>query len=168
MSLNTTLFSAVEALQLKLAERATTATAEELAYLGTALERLSGPLTMKDLVELANQIKQELTDRRVAEVAEINDQCLALVATVTNQITSLQNAFATSLANLKVTEYTAFVNQVTTAKNTAIADVQAAINNAQTAKTDLQTVATAAKNDTAALTDALAKQAGLVYWLGGA
>jgi len=109
---------AVKAIKQKILTGAETATPEELAYLGTAIDRIGGRATVLEVEEMGDIKIQEITDHAAAVETE----------TIAN-ITATKDAAEASINATK----DAAEASITATKETAIASVNAAKDAAITA-----------------------------------
>ena len=86
---DTLLVDAISAIKTKIASSAATATPEELAYLGTAIDRIGGGATAMEVVEFGDQKKTELTALAETKTAEATD---AIEAVKTDAISEVNDA----------------------------------------------------------------------------
>ena len=124
---------AVKSIKGKIITAATAASPEDLAYLGTAIDRIGGRATVLEVEETGDIIMQELTDHgaavEAATIASINATRDAAQTAVTDTKTAAEK----SITDTK----DAALSTMTTEKNKAVATAQAAsqnaINDSQTA-----------------------------------
>lgn len=123
------LWDVVTALQTKIRASADTASPEELAYLGTAIEKITGPLSTLELANHVDTLKAQLDQHKL---------------TATNSLTQLLN---TKIADAERTllalkdNYVGVVNNtITPAVNTVNASVNNKVLEAQDAIASLQVV----------------------------
>lgn len=109
------LIAAIQAVKEKITTSAGTATPEELAYLGTALDRIGGRATVYEVVEVGDAKKAELTalaeQLALAIDTDTTEELAAFVAAVDAKIaamTSSSNTLVeTSIENITDTKIAA-------------------------------------------------------------
>lgn len=101
---------AVRAIKSKIEAAAEIATPEELAYLGTAIDRIGGRATVLEV--------EEMGDIKIAEISEHAD---AVQTATINTITATKTAAESSIESTR----TSAIASVNSAKNTAIAEANA-------------------------------------------
>lgn len=133
--------NAINAIQDKISTSATTATAEELAYLGTAIDRIGGRATVYEVVETGEIVKAEITD--LSTLLQNNIK-LDFTTEYNDANTKVQTTLATMVASAKSTETTTLTN-ITNAKIAAETSINNVKSTGITAITDHtnDTVATA-------------------------
>ena len=117
---------AVKSIKGKIITAATSASPEDLAYLGTAIDRIGGRATVLEVEETGDIIMQELTDHGAAVEAATIASINATRDASQESITATKTAAETSITATK----TAAVKTITDAKNDAVATTQAAAQNA--------------------------------------
>lgn len=125
--------NAITAIQAKISTAATSATAEELAYLGTAVDRIGGRATVYEVVETGEIVKSEISALNTTLQDSMH---LDFTAKTDAAILTVNNTMASMVASAKATE-------TTTLKH--ITDQQASTN---TFITNAQTVAQGNITDT--------------------
>ena len=117
---------AVKSIKGKIITAATSASPEDLAYLGTAIDRIGGRATVLEVEETGDIIMQELTDHgaavEAATIASINTTRDAAVKTMTDTQTATTDAVTAATEDA--------LSTMTTEKNKAVTTVQAASQNA--------------------------------------
>lgn len=108
---------AISAIIEKIKIAADSASAEELAYLATALERIGGKASVSELDELATSHKQSIFDG-------LNEAEAAAIAGVAEK-TSDGLAALNAVINVGVTATTAGINAITTGQDSALSAVLA-------------------------------------------
>ena len=106
---------AVKSIKGKIITAATSASPEDLAYLGTAIDRIGGRATVLEVEETGDIIMQELTDHGAAVEA----------ATIAS-LNATRDAAQAAVTDTK----DAALSTMTTEKNKAVATAQAASQNA--------------------------------------
>lgn len=153
--MSSSLLTAIQAVKDKIALSAGTATPEELAYLGTALDRIGGRATVYEVAEMGDAKKAELTALAEQLASAINTdttaELAAFVADVDAKIASMTQSANTLVATS--------IQNITDTKNAAeayITDVKnAATGYASTTLTQTTAAIDASKNSAlAAVTDA--------------
>ena len=117
---------AVKSIKGKIITAATSASPEDLAYLGTAIDRIGGRATVLEVEETGDIIMQELTDHgaavEAATIASINATRDAAVKTMTDTQTATTDAVTAATEDA--------LSTMTTEKNKAVTTVQVASQNA--------------------------------------
>ena len=144
MASSLALLEAVTALNTKIKNAAPTATAEELAYLGSAIEKIAGHVTLVDLIDHVDTLKAALDLYRQDTQNNLNQ-------TLT---TAIENAM-TDLARVK----NEHIAEIDTKQMNAKADITQHVNTANASMQDtsaivLTQVATAISNLTNAIDQA--------------
>lgn len=83
---------AVKAIKQKITSSAATATPEELAYLGTAIDRIGGRATVLEVEEMGD-----------IKIAEITEHAQAVETAAINTITATKNSAEASIESTKTT-----------------------------------------------------------------
>lgn len=134
------LVSAIQAVKEKIAASASTATPEELAYLGTALDRIGGRATVYEVVAVGDEKMAQLAavaeDLRSAMEAETSTQLTEFVSKIDKSIAEITLATEARLGmSLKTIEeakealelhIAAKVSQASKAASVAAEDVKSA------------------------------------------
>lgn len=129
MAHDTLLREALRALKAKIETAAAFATPEELAYLGTALERIGGRATLLEVEDIGDQKKAELqalaaqlsaalASETSSELAAFRDQLAEEIATMTSAAEALLTTTGLALdalANAKLASVQAVTSQLQTA-----------------------------------------------------
>lgn len=127
--------NAVRAIKEKIISGAATATPEELAYLGTAIDRIGGRATVLEVEEMGD-----------IKIAEITEHAQAVETETINTITETKNSAEASItatknsaeASIESTKTTAIAS-INTTKNAAATEIESirssAIASVNTAKT---------------------------------
>ena len=151
------LLTAIQAVKNKITVSAGTASPEELAYLGTALDRIGGRATVYEVVEVGDAKKAELTALAEQLASAINtdttEELAAFVAAVDAKIaamTSSANTLVdTSIQNITDTKDAAeaYITDTKDAAEAYITDVKnAATDYASTTLTQTTAAIDASKN----------------------
>lgn len=164
--MSSSLLTAIQAVKDKIALSAGTATPEELAYLGTALDRIGGRATVYEVAEMGDAKKAELTALAEQLASAINTdttaELAAFVADVDAKIVSMTQSantlVATSIQNITDTKNAAEA-YITDVKNAATGYASTTLTATTTAITAAKDTAVAAVNDTATAKVTLIEQA---------
>jgi hypothetical protein len=121
---------AIKALKQKIQTSASTATPEELAYLGTAVDRIGGRATVLEVEEIGDIKMQELTDLydqlSAAIDTDVSQELTAFNAAVDAKVAQMDTATSTALNTYGVQVDTIRINaqtEITAVKNAALDDV---------------------------------------------
>lgn len=133
------LVSAVQAVKDKIALAAGTATPEELAYLGTALDRIGGRATVYEVVEMGDAKMAELTALAETLAEAINADTTAELA---DFVASVDAKIAAMVASANILVDTSIEN-ITGVKNSATAHASSTLTATTTAITAAKTAAVA-------------------------
>ena len=113
--------NAVRAIKQKIIDGAATATPEELAYLGTAIDRIGGRATVLEVEEMGD-----------AKIAEISAHAQSVEAATIASISATRDAAETHIGQVKTSAQAAIdatrdaaISAVTTTKNAAITETNA-------------------------------------------
>lgn len=123
MSETALLTDAIKAIRDKIVTSSATATPEELAYLGTAVEKMAGRASILEIVDVAENSKDSLVTGATAAVNTAKD---AAISSITTTATTVKDQA---------------IQQITTAKNDATSAVDGAVMTINTAITNAQSVA---------------------------
>ena len=139
---------AVKNLNTKIANAANSATAEEIAYLATAVERIGGRVSVFELADFADDKKVELSssldtakalavaainankDARLAELVTLRDQAISAMTTTKNDSQAALVATSKASAELVTTTKTTAETTMLAAKDASLAAVTAAATTA--------------------------------------
>lgn len=125
--------NAIVAIQDKIATSAGVATAEELAYLGTAIDRIGGRATVYDVVETGELVKDE--------IVTLGDTVKSgITLDVTTKVTTATATVDNILANM--------VNSASATEATTIQNIVDAKDSAETAIDNKMSVIVASVTDT--------------------
>ena len=133
--------NAIVAIQDKIANSAGVATAEELAYLGTAIDRIGGRATVYDVVEAGELVKDEIVslgDTLKSEITldvttKLNTATAAVDNILANMVNSASATEATTVANV--------IDKIDKAADTIDSVVEAATSDINSKALELQTAA---------------------------
>jgi hypothetical protein len=144
--MSTDLSSALQAISSKIAASASGATPEELAYLGTAIDRIGGRATIYEVAQIGDLKKAELealakelmTTLQAAigvDLTAFHSDVNTTLGNATQTIADAQNT-ATAHATLELSTFTSAVNTskaaatsaINAAANTATMNVQTAVD----------------------------------------
>ena len=117
---------AVKSLKSKIISTAGTASAEDLAYLGSAINNIGGRATVLEVEETGDIIMQALTDHGAQVEADTIASIEATRDAAQANVTATKDAAEKSITDTK----TAAVAVMTDEKNNAVATAQAAAQNA--------------------------------------
>ena len=98
---STAIWDAVRALNDKIKNAAPTATAEELAYLGNAMEKIGGHVTLIDLADHLDTLKLELDQYSVGKYSAFNASMSEVISEAQTNIAALKATHTTALNTLK-------------------------------------------------------------------
>jgi len=112
------ILSAVSNLRDKIVTSSNTATPEELAYLGSALEKIGGKTSLYDVVDAAETKKQEILDASATVISE-------LTATLNTTKSTIEGSIDSSIAN--------YNNNINAKRDEVISELEAAITKASAA-----------------------------------
>lgn len=124
---------AVRAIKAKISAAADQASPEELAYLGTAIDRIGGRATLLELEELADALKAEVTALVEAERATLTTDVDAIVAAGIATMTASRDGAAADIEAARVSTLTDVNASLLAARQEAadgVADIQAATSTA--------------------------------------
>ena len=124
---------AITAVKNKISSAAADATPEELAYLGTAIDRIGGRATVLEIEQMGDTIKEEVADIIDQVKAELDTYVQAATNTQIGVLDSRVSESNTAITN-KVAEATGIIEslvstangQVTTMVNDAVAAIDLA------------------------------------------
>ncbi len=103
--------NAIKSIQDKITISATTATAEELAYLGSAVDHIGGRATVYEVVEVGEIVKSEIMTLNTRLQNEIN---LDFTTEFNDMNARVQTILATMVASAETTETTTIDNIINT------------------------------------------------------
>jgi hypothetical protein len=131
---------AIQAVKDKISLSAGTATPEELAYLGTALDRIGGRATVYEVVEMGDIKKAELADLAATLFASIETDTTQELATFVAAVDAKIAAMTTSANTLVDTS----IKNITDAKNAMDSHTSDTLNATKAASDALASVSAAA------------------------
>lgn len=160
MSTSTALFDAVTALNSRIKQAAATATAEEMAYLGAAIEKIGGQVSLIDLAEHVENLKATLTTFLDQTELNLNQTLRDAIQNAMNDLSRVKNEHLSEMsvmqmnAKADITTHTDAANQsMLDTSATVLSQVMTAITNL-TAAIDQATTAAAAIRDVQPITEA--------------
>lgn len=160
MSTSTALFDAVTALNNRIKQAAPTASAEEMAYLGSAIEKIGGQVSLVDLAEHVNNLKLLLDTYRVQTEGAIDQTLAEAITNAMNDLSRVKNEHLSEMsvmqmnAKADITTHTDAANQsMQDTSAMVLSQVMTAITNL-TAAIDQATTAAAAIRDVQPITEA--------------
>lgn len=124
---------AVRAIKAKISAAADQASPEELAYLGTAIDRIGGRATLLELEDLADALKAEVTALVEAERATLTTDVDGIVAAGIATITASRDGATADIQAARVATLTDVNASLLAARQEAasgVADIQAATSTA--------------------------------------
>ena len=102
MGTSEALFDAIRALRERIVNAAPTATAEELAYLSTAIEKIAGQCSALDLVDYAETLKLALKDYRTSCETQLNTAVTTIAQNASTDIARTKETYLGELAQQEV------------------------------------------------------------------
>ena len=135
--------NAIVAIQDKIATSAGIATAEELAYLGTAIDRIGGRATVYDVVETGELVKDEIVSLGDTVKSGIT---LDVTTKVTTATATVDNILANMVNSASATEATTIQN-IVDAKDSAELYITTLKNDAEAAMDNKKSVTVASVID---------------------
>lgn len=151
MATDPLLRNAVKAIKQKIIDGAASATPEELAYLGTAIDRIGGRATVLEVEEMGD-----------VKIAEITEHAQAVETATINAITATKNSAEAAIAATKNSAEASIESTKTTAIASVNAARDAAINAANANRDAVIAAATDFKNqalaDVAAAANSVTQQ----------
>ena len=135
--------NAIVAIQDKIATSAGIATAEELAYLGTAIDRIGGRATVYDVVETGELVKDEIVSLGDTVKSGIT---LDVTTKVTTATATVDNILANMVNSASATEVTTIKN-IVDAKDSAELYITTLKNDAEAAMDNKKSVTVASVID---------------------
>ena len=135
--------NAIVAIQDKIATSAGVATAEELAYLGTAIDRIGGRATVYDVVETGELVKDEIVSLGDTVKSGIT---LDVTTKVTTATATVDNILANMVNSASATEVTTIKN-IVDAKDSAELYITTLKNDAEAAMDNKKSVTVASVID---------------------
>ena len=131
---------AITAVKNKISSAAADATPEELAYLGTAIDRIGGRATVLEIEQMGDTIKEEVNSIIDGVKADLDTYVQAATSTQIGVLDSKVSESNTAITN-KVAEATTIIEtlvstangQVNTMVNNAVAQLEAASNDLSSA-----------------------------------
>lgn len=126
---STRIWDAVVALNDKIKVAAPTATPEELAYLGTAIEKIGGHVTLIDLANHSDTIKADLDTHKASTLTSFQQTLNTKIADADTLLLSLKEAYVGVINSTTAPA----ISTVTTAVNAKLLDAQLVIGQLQDA-----------------------------------
>ena len=131
---------AITAVKNKISSAAADATPEELAYLGTAIDRIGGRATVLEIEQMGDTIKEEVNSIIDGVKVDLDTHVQTVINTQTGVLDSKVSESNTAITN-KVAEATTIIEtlvstangQVNTMVNNAVAQLEAASNDLSSA-----------------------------------
>lgn len=139
--MSSSLVTAIQAVKDKIALSAGTATPEELAYLGTALDRIGGRATVYEVAEMGDVKKAELTALAEQLAAAINTDTTAELAAFITTVDAKIAAMTTSANALVDTS----IQNITDTKDAAESEMLSVKSQLDTASASLADTAAIAQ-----------------------
>lgn len=127
----TGLWDAARALAEKIRVAAPTATAEELAYLGSAMEKIGGPVSLVDLADHVHTLKTELESFVSTSKSELASSLIDSLAEAELQLKTTTLTEIATIRNNSVSLIEATSSANISLFTTALQELQAAIAAAQ-------------------------------------
>ena len=160
MSTSTALFDAVTALNTRIKQAASTASAEEMAYLGSAIEKIGGQVSLIDLAEHVDNLKVNLDSYLAQTKTNLDETLTEAIQNAMNDLSRVKNEHLDEMsvmqmnAKADITTHTNAANQsMQDTSATVLTQVMTAITNL-TAAIDQATTAAAAIRDVQPITEA--------------
>ena len=119
---------AVKALKQKIKDSAGSATPEELAYLGTAIDRIGGRATVLEVEEIGDVKIDEITQHtqtKISEITTASNELKAEASLLTSTATNTVTQASTQIASIK----NEAISDMNDAANASIAGVNQAVSN---------------------------------------
>lgn len=116
MGTSSALFDAIRALRDKIVQAAPLASAEELAYLGSAIEKIAGHATALDLVDYAETLKIALNEYRVACEANLTKAVTTITTNAEADVARTKETYLAEMAQQQMDSQAA----MTTVANAAL------------------------------------------------
>ena len=123
------LWDVVTELHTKIRASAATASPEELAYLGTAIDKISGPLTTLELANHVDALKTQLDQHKTLASNSMTQLLNTKIADAERTMLALRDSYVGSVNNT----ITPAVNSVNTSVNNKVLEAQDAIVSLQAA-----------------------------------
>ena len=126
MGTATAIFDAVDALRKKIVSAAATATPEELAYLGNALEKIAGHVTLLELSEHVDSLKATLDTYKTTIEANFAETIATQTQNAQTDLARVKETYLHEL-DMKQMNVQAAITQTETTSNQSMHDTAATL-----------------------------------------